>query len=279
VCDDADVSGTLWIVGTPIGNLGDISERAREVLAAVDVVAAEDTRRAGRLLAHLGIDARLRSFFEGNEARRTAELLRVLRDGRDVAVVSDAGMPGISDPGGRVVAACIEAGINVRVVPGPSALTAALAVSGLPAERFVFEGFLPRRAGARRSRLKVLAEEPRTVVLFESPRRAAASLEEIADAFGSDRRVAVVRELTKLHEEVIRGPAGRVTARLRKQPPKGEVVIVVEGMPEAPADVEAAVGLARTLARQGKRRREAAAEAARRFGASANEVYRRMLAD
>src|SRR6266545_5216194 len=173
--------GTLLVVGTPIGNLGDVTDRMREVLGVVDVVAAEDTRRTGSLLARLGVAApRFVSLFEGNERDRTVELVGELRRGRSVALVSDAGMPAVSDPGFRLVRACAEAGIDVRVVPGPSAVLAALVVSGLPTDRFVFEGFLPRRGGERRARLKALAADPRTLVLFESPRRVAGTLEDLA---------------------------------------------------------------------------------------------------
>jgi len=216
------VTGTLYLVGTPIGNLGDMTDRARETLRAVDLVAAEDTRRTGRLLAHFGIEARMVSLFEGNEARRTEELLEELRSGRDVAVVSDAGMPGLSDPGHRLVRACVEEGIEVRVVPGPTAAVSALVVSGLPADRFVFEGFLPRRAGERRLRLREVARDPRTLVLFESPRR-----------------------------------------------------VVIEGSREPEAlDLEELVAEARALVAAGRRKRDAAAEVARKRGGSANAIYR-----
>ncbi|HXF73565.1 MAG TPA: 16S rRNA (cytidine(1402)-2'-O)-methyltransferase, partial [Actinomycetota bacterium] len=256
------MAGTLYLVGTPIGNLGDLTERARETLARVDLVACEDTRRTGRLLRGIGVAARLVSFFEGNEARRTEELLAALREGRDVALVSDAGMPGLSDPGGRLVRAAVEAGVEVRVVPGPSAAIAALVVSGLPTDRFAFEGFLPREAGPRRSRLAALAAEPRTVVLFESPRRVRALLREVREVLG-DRRVALCRELTKLHEEVLRGRASEVLAALGDRDPRGEVVLVVEGAPAAPPSMEELVAEARALVAGGMRRRAAAVAVAR----------------
>lgn len=271
------MAGTLYLVGTPIGNLGDLSERARETLARVDLVACEDTRRTGRLLRALGLRARLVSFFEGNEARRTGELLAALREGRDVAVVSDAGMPGLSDPGERLVRAAVAAGIDVRVVPGPSAAIAALVVSGLPTDRFAFEGFLPRRASERRARLEALAAEPRTVVLFESPRRVRALLRELLEVLG-DRRVALCRELTKLHEEVLRGRASEVLAALGDREPRGEVVVVVEGAPPAgEPSLAAALEEARGLVAAGLRRREAAAAVARRHGVAANAVYRALI--
>lgn len=271
------VSGTLFLVGTPIGNLGDLSARARETLARVDLVAAEDTRRARRLLDRAGVRARTVSLFEGNERRRTQELLEVLRAGRDVAVVSDAGMPGLSDPGYRLVRACVEEGIDVRVVPGPSAAISALVVSGLPADRFVFEGFLPRRAGERRARLRALAGDPRTIVLFESPRRLRTLLREVLAELG-DRRVAVARELTKLHEEVVRGRASEVLERFREHEPRGEVVVVLGGAEERPVpDLEALVEEARALTASGRRPREAAIEVGRRAGVSVNELYRRLV--
>lgn len=271
------VSGTLFLVGTPIGNLGDMTERARETLAAVDLVAAEDTRRTGKLLAHFGIKAKTVSLFEGNEGRRTAELVDELRAGKDVAVVSDAGMPGLSDPGYPLVRACVEAGIDVRVVPGPSAVASAVVVSGLPTDRFVFEGFLPRKAGDRRRRLEALAHDPRTIVLFESPLRLAALLREVLLAIG-DRRVAVVRELTKLHEEVIRGRASEILVRLGGRELKGEVVVVIEGEHEPVVpDLAELVAEARSLVDGGMRKREAAGEVAKEHGTSANLLYRALI--
>jgi 16S rRNA (cytidine1402-2'-O)-methyltransferase len=267
------VSGTLFVVGTPIGNLGDMTERARETIRSVDLVAAEDTRRTGRLLARLGIKRPLVSLFEGNERQRTASILAELRAGKDVALVSDAGMPSISDPGFLLVRACTEEGIDVRVVPGPSAVTAALVVSGLPVERFTFEGFLPRKAGERRERLRSLADDPRTLVLFESPRRLRTLLRDVVAELG-DRRVAVARELTKLHEEVLRGRATEVLDRLGDADPKGEIVLVVEGRrdEEAPGLDELVVEATR-LVRGGMRKREAASAVAQERGGSANAIY------
>ena len=271
------MSGRLFLVGTPIGNLGDMTERAKETLVGVDVVAAEDTRRTGRLLSRFGIKRPLVSLFEGNEARRTAELLAALREGKDVALVTDAGMPLISDPGQRLVRACINEGIDVRVVPGPSAVTAALAVSGLPSDRFVFEGFLPRKAGDRRERLRSLADEQRTIVVFESPLRLQMLLRDVLEEVG-DRTVAVARELTKLHEEVVRGRASEVLARMAGAQPKGEVVVVIEG--RASGDNVALAELvveARRLVDDGMRKREAASSVAKRHDASANEIYEALI--
>jgi 16S rRNA (cytidine1402-2'-O)-methyltransferase len=272
------VSGRLFVVGTPIGNLGDLTDRAREILGSVEILAAEDTRRTGRLLAHMGVTRRTVSLFEGNERVRTDELLEHLREGRDVAIVTDAGMPTISDPGYRLVRACAEEGIDVRVVPGPSAVTAALAVSGLPVDRFVFEGFLPRRAGERRERLRSLSRDPRTVVLFESPRRVAALLRDVLAELG-DRRMALARELTKLHEEVVRGRVAEVLGRLGDAPPKGEVVVVLEGRRDEddPEDLAAMVAEARRLVAGGTRKREAATTVARARSVSANLIYEALL--
>ncbi len=279
MCDHPGVAGILYLVGTPIGNLGDLSDRARETLAAVDVVAAEDTRRTGRLLAGAGISAKkLVSSFEGNEAMRAAELLGVLRAGADVAVVTDAGMPVISDPGSRLVRAAVEAGVEVRVVPGPSSALAALVVAGLPADRFVFEGFLPRRGSERRARLLEMAIERRTIVVFESPRRVARTLGEIAESLGADRRVVVARELTKLHEEVLRGTAGSLAEGLRDADIKGEVVLVIEGASApSPPSIDDVASEARMLVDAGMRMRAAAAEVAKRRGVPANDVYRALL--
>jgi 16S rRNA (cytidine1402-2'-O)-methyltransferase len=271
------VTGILYLVGTPIRNLGDMTDRARETLGTVAVVAAEDTRRTGRLLAHFGIEARMVSLFQGNEDRRTQELLKELRADHDVAVVSDAGMPGLSDPGYRLVRASVEEGIEVRVVPGPSAVLSALVVSGLPTDRFVFEGFLPRRAGERRMRLRGLANDRRTVVLFESPHRVGTLLRDILVELGN-RQVAIARELTKLHEEVIRGRTSEVLARLTDLELKGELVVVLEGShrPEV-LDQEELVEEARALVQAGMRKRDAASKVARKRGASANAIYESLL--
>jgi 16S rRNA (cytidine1402-2'-O)-methyltransferase len=273
------MAGVLFLVGTPIGNLGDLTERARETLAAVDLVAAEDTRRTGRLLKHLGVEQPLLSVFEGNERERVEPILAALREGRDVALVTDAGMPSVSDPGYRLVRACADAGLELRVVPGPSAVTAALAVSGLPTDRFVFEGFLPRKAGDRRSRIAAIADEGRTIVLFESPNRVLATLGELATAFGGDRPAALCRELTKLHEEVVRGSLDEVAASLADRTPKGEVVLVVGGRTEeAHPSIESLLAEARALVAAGTRKREAAAAVGARHGVGANEIYRALVA-
>ena len=272
------VSGILYLVGTPIGNLKDVTDRVRETLEDVDVIAAEDTRRTGRLLASCGIGKKKTlSLFEGNERTRTRELVQILRDGKDVGLVSDAGMPGLSDPGFPLVRACIDEGIDVRVVPGPSAVVAALVVSGLPTDRYVFEGFLPKRVGERHTRLRMMAHDPRTVVLFESPLRVATLLRDVLVELG-DRQVAIARELTKRHEEVVRGRVSEVLARLGDHELKGEVVVVLEGSREPhPVDLEALVDEARALVAAGMRKREAATEVAHERGASVNEIYRKLV--
>jgi 16S rRNA (cytidine1402-2'-O)-methyltransferase len=272
------VAGTLWLVGTPIGNLGDMSDRARETLASADVIACEDTRRTRALLAHLEIRApRLVSFFEGNEERRIPVLLDELRAGRQVAVVTDAGMPGLSDPGYRLVRAAVEEGLPVDVVPGPSAAVAALVISGLPTDRFAFEGFLPRRGAARRARLADLAGDPRTLLVYESPRRLGSMLADAASALG-DRPAAVVRELTKAHQEVVRGSLSELAARFADEAPRGEVVVVVGGAPDREApDLEELGRRAQALTAAGLSRREAAAKVAAEAGASRRDVYEASL--
>jgi 16S rRNA (cytidine1402-2'-O)-methyltransferase len=275
----ARVAGTLWLVGTPIGNLGDVSERARATLARVDLIACEDTRRTRKLLTRLDIrGSRLVSFFEGNERKRVPELLEELRSGRDVAVVTDAGMPGLSDPGERLVRAAVADGIPVDVVPGPSAAVAALAVSGLPAARFAFEGFLPRKPGERRSRLQRLAGDPRTLVLFESPRRLADLLGDAAEVLG-DRRAAVVRELTKVHQEVVRDTLPGLVARYGREEALGEVVVVIEGRPAHVGrdELEALAERVQELTEEGLARREAAAQVAEESGASRRALYEASL--
>ena len=273
------MGGVLYLVGTPIGNLGDLSDRARETLASVSLVAAEDTRRTGRLLRGLDIRTPLVSMFEGNEGERAVELVERLEGGEDVAVVTDGGMPSISDPGYRIVKLSVERGIDVRVIPGPSAAIAALVVSGLPTDRFAFEGFLPRRAGDRGRRLEALRRDPRTIVFFESPRRVYALLREIVATLG-DRRVAVCRELTKLHEEVLRGRVGEVLDRIGEREPKGEVVVVVEGERHPdPLDHGTLLIEVRRLVEEGMRTRDAARAVAERHGASANDVYRAAVAE
>jgi 16S rRNA (cytidine1402-2'-O)-methyltransferase len=273
------MAGTLWLVGTPIGNLGDMTERAHSTLARVNLIACEDTRRTRKLLSHLGIHgARLVTFFEGNERKRIPELLDRLREGRDVAVVSDAGMPGLSDPGERLVRAAVSEGIPVDVVPGPSAVITALVLSGLPAARFAFEGFLPRKQAERRTRLQRLAGDPRTIVAFESPRRLGALLADAAEVLG-DRRAAVVRELTKVHQDVVRAGLSDLAARYGDEEARGEVVLVIEGRPAHVGrdELEALAERVEALTAEGMARRQAAALVAEETGASRRALYEASL--
>lgn len=235
------MAGVLVLAATPIGDPADASPRLRAELAAADVVAAEDTRRLRRLAAALEVEipGRVVSYFEGNEAARTPELAEKLAGGARVLLVTDGGMPSVSDPGYRLVAAAIAAGVRVTVAPGPSAALAALAVSGLPVDRFCFEGFLPRTGGPRRSRLAELAGESRTQVFFEAPHRLAATLTDMAAAFGADRPAAVCRELTKTYEEVRRGPLAELAA-WAEPGVRGEITVVVAGAPPVAASAEPA---------------------------------------
>ena len=230
-------SGALVVVATPIGNLGDLSPRAVEALASADVIACEDTRRTRALLTAAGVTGkRLVAVHEHNEVKQSGKVVELIRGGRRVALVTDAGTPAVSDPGEQVVAAVAGAGLPVEVVPGPSALLAALVVSGLPTERFVFEGFLPRKGSDRTARLAAVGAEPRTVVLYEAPHRVVATLGDLAEVCGGDRRVAVARELTKLHEEVWRGTLAGAVDHIGE--PRGEYVLVVEGALPPPAATE-----------------------------------------
>ena len=273
---DAQATGRLILAATPLGDPGDASPRLVAGLATAAVIAAEDTRRMRRLCADLGVtpSGRVVSFFEGNETARVPALLDALRDGSDVLVVTDAGMPAISDPGYRLVAAAVAAELTVTVLPGPSAVTAALAISGLPVDRFCFEGFLPRRAGERRRALAALAGEPRTVVIFEAPHRLAATLLALVDAFGPDRPAAVCRELTKTYEQIRRGTL-RELAEWAAGDVRGEITLVVGGAPAVassaePAELAAAVADRETAAES---RKDAIAAVARAYGLPKRVVY------
>ncbi|HKH26443.1 MAG TPA: 16S rRNA (cytidine(1402)-2'-O)-methyltransferase [Acidimicrobiia bacterium] len=268
--------GALVLVGTPIGNLGDLSPRAIEALRTADVIAAEDTRRTRALLSHAGIRAgrRLRAVHARNEAAAAVRIVDEIRAGDRVAVVTDAGMPGISDPGAELVRACLDSGLPVEAVPGPSAAITALVLSGLPGDRFVFEGFLPRKGRARAERIAVLADEPRTTVLFEAPNRVRAALADLAAACGPHRPVAVTRELTKAFEEVWRGTLGAAVQHVEGSEPRGEHVVVVGPAPErAPAgdaEVEAAV---RAALADGRSARDAASDVANALGVARRRAY------
>jgi len=235
-------AGRLVLVATPIGNLADLSPRAVDTLAGADAIVCEDTRRTGRLLQHAGVSARrLVVANEHTEARAAADVVRLLGEGRTVAVVTDAGTPGVSDPGERLVKAALAAGHDVEAVPGPSAALAALVVSGLPTDRFVVEGFLPRSGAARRERLAALRTERRTIVLYEAPHRLARTLADLVETVGPTRPVALARELTKLHEEVWRGSLGAARDRVTTDEPRGEFVVVLGGAPPPAAATTADV--------------------------------------
>ena len=268
----------IILAATPIGNLGDASTRLREALEQASVVASEDTRVTQRLLAGLGIGNRPRliALHEHNERQKAAELVELAR-GADVLVLSDAGMPTVSDPGFPLVQAAVAAGVGVTVIPGPSAVVTALAVSGLPTDRFAFEGFLPRKAGERSRRLAELAGDRRTLVFFEAPSRLAASLEALADAFGAERPAAVCRELTKFHEEVRRGGLGELAAWAATGV-RGEICIVVGGAPEERADAATALDRVLELAASGTRLKDAAALVASESGLGKRELYEAALA-
>jgi 16S rRNA (cytidine1402-2'-O)-methyltransferase len=221
-------SGRLFVVATPIGNLGDAAPRSIEVLKSVDAIAAEDTRRTRKLLAHFGISTGLVAYHDHNEARVSLEIVERIADGEDVALVSDAGTPLVADPGYRLVSAVAERGIEIVAVPGPSAVVAALSIAGLPPQPFHFAGYLPRKRGQRRTRLEALGELPCTVVYYESPHRIVAALSDMLEVLG-DRRAVVARELTKVHEEVLRGTLSELSSIAGRRTLKGEIVVVVAG--------------------------------------------------
>lgn len=267
--------GELVLVATPIGNLEDLSPRAVSALASADVIVCEDTRRTRKLLTHAGVGHKdLVAVHDHNEASQVRVILRELDRGRRVVVVTDAGTPGISDPGGRLVAGAAAAGVVVSVVPGPSAAVSALVVSGLPTGRFVFEGFLPRRGAERSRRLATIASERRTTVVYEAPHRLAATLGDLERSCGSLRQVAVARELTKLHEEVWRGSLGAAAERARASEPRGEHVIVLAGSPDpAPPGPEVLEEAVSERLRSGLSPSEAAGEVARELGVTRRSVY------
>ncbi|GAA1813793.1 16S rRNA (cytidine(1402)-2'-O)-methyltransferase [Luedemannella flava] len=271
-------TGRLVLVGAPLGNVGDASARLRAALAGADIVAAEDTRRLHRLAKDLEVEigGRVVSYFEGNEERRTPELIEAAEAGAEVAVVTDGGMPSISDPGFRLVRAALAAGVPVTVAPGPSAVTTALALSGLPCDRFCFEGFLPRKAGERRARVAALATEERTLVFFEAPHRLAEVLDVLADNFSPERPAAVCRELTKTYEEVRRGTLGELARWATDEQVRGEITLVVGGAEPAsrsrPDDARL-VAEVTDFENAGTSRRDAITEVARRHGLPKREVY------
>lgn len=269
----------LVLCGTPIGDASDASPRLRTTLCAADVIAAEDTRRFRDLARRLDLDitARVVSYFAGNESSRTAELIEALRAGATVALVTDAGMPAVSDPGYLLVRAAVAADLPVTVVPGPSSVTTAVALSGLPSDRFAMEGFLPRKPGERRSLLAALALEPRTLVVLESPHRIAATLDDLVDSFGGDRPAALCREMTKTYEQVIRGSLGDLARSAREEPLKGEITLVIAGAhrqdPTADADLGQLKADVATRVAAGSSTRDAVTAVARETGVARKVVY------
>ncbi len=273
-------AGRLYVLATPIGNLGDLAPRALETLRSANLVAAEDTRHTGRLLAHFAVTATLVSLHEHSDAGRVRDLVQNMRQGAQVALVSDAGTPASSDPGGALVRAALEAGGAVLAVPGPCAAIAALSIAGLPTDRFCFEGFAPQRAAARRARLEALKEEPRTLVFYEAPHRVAQMLEDCAQVFGASRPAAVAREITKLHESLYRGPLAELARRAgaERDFARGELVVVIAGAPPVEAAAEERE-LRRVLAVLLRELpvKQAAQLAARITGARDNAAYRQAL--
>ncbi|MFD4699676.1 16S rRNA (cytidine(1402)-2'-O)-methyltransferase [Streptomyces niveus] len=279
--DPAAPTGVLVLAGTPIGDTSDAPPRLAAELVAADVVAAEDTRRLRRLTQALDVQTtgRVVSYFEGNESARTPELVEALAGGARVLLVTDAGMPSVSDPGYRLVAAAVERNIKVTAVPGPSAVLTALALSGLPVDRFCFEGFLPRKAGERLGRLREVADERRTLVYFEAPHRLDDTLAAMAEVFGAERRAAVCRELTKTYEEVKRGGLGELAA-WAAEGVRGEITVVVEGAPERAPVTDPGELVRRVLVREeaGERRKEAIAAVATEAGVPKREVFDAVVA-
>ena len=272
--------GALYVVGTPIGNLGDFSPRAAETLAQADFIAAEDTRVTQKLLSHLGLHKPLLSYFEHNKLSRGEVILARLREGETCALVSDAGMPAVSDPGETLIAACAAENIPVYVVPGPTAAISALAVSGLPTGRFTFEGFLSMNKRSRREHLAQVEPETRTMICYEAPHKLRRTLGDLAKLFGDERKIAVVRELTKIHEEVWRTTLAEAAAHYRDQEPRGEYVLVIAGA-ETPAlaeefSLEDGVERARELVEGGSSASEAAKQAAKEMGLKKGEIYREL---
>jgi len=271
------LAGTLYIVGTPIGNLEDLSLRAARVLREADAIYAEDTRSAKVLLAHAGAGgAPVTSYFEGNEAERAGGLVAALEAGKKIAVISEAGMPGVSDPGARAVTAAVAAGARVEVIPGPSAVLAALIGSGLPTDRFTFLGFPPREQGARQALFGSLRGEVATLIFYEAPDRVHATLDDLAKAFGAARRASLGRELTKVYEEHVRGTLGELATRYAAQAPLGECTLVVEGATAAPPVIDIEAELTQLLA-EGLGPRDAAARLVIKTGKPRRELYQLAL--
>ncbi|KJH71814.1 16S rRNA (cytidine(1402)-2'-O)-methyltransferase [Aliterella atlantica] len=272
--------GTLYIVGTPIGNLEDITYRAVRILQNVDLIAAEDTRHTGRLLQHFQVKAPQISYHDHNHSSRTPEILEHLASKKAIALVTDAGMPGISDPGYELVKACVDAGIAVVPIPGVSAVTTAISACGLPSDRFIFEGFLPVKGQERKNRLESLQTEARTIVLYESPHRLQQTLKDLAAALGIERQIVLARELTKLHEEFWRGTLQEAIARCKQREPQGEYTLVVAGTPPALpylSEVELNAELLKIM-QGGVSRSQASRQLAKVTAHSRSELYKLALA-
>ena len=273
----ADRCGTLYVVATPIGNLEDLSPRALRILNEVDLVASEDTRHSRKLFNHYGIETPLTSYFQHNEAAKGERLLHALQEGRDVALISDAGTPAISDPGCLLVQRCHEVGIPVSAIPGPSALIAALSMAGLPTERFAFEGFLPAKTHARRQALRPLQRELRTTVFYEAPHRLAAALQDVLAELGAERQVAVVRELTKIHEELFRGTVAQACEHFSGKV-RGEIVLLISPAEQSAPEESVRDALRRWRAETDLPMREIVKQVAKVYGLSGSEVYKESLA-
>jgi 16S rRNA (cytidine1402-2'-O)-methyltransferase len=273
--DQAIASHTLYLVGTPIGNLEDITFRAIRILQSADLIAAEDTRHTGKLLQHFQINTPQMSYHEHNSQQRIPQLLQKLQNGEAIALVTDAGMPGISDPGYELVCACVENQITVVPIPGPSAVIAAVAAAGLPCDRFVFEGFLPVKGKSRQARMDALKDEPRTAVLYESPHRMVKTLSDLAATLGPDRLITVARELTKRYEEFWRGSLHEAIVHFEKNVPKGEFTVAIAPATQAPTQLSEAeiVSELKTLLAQGLSRSEASRAIAQQTNLSKRDIY------
>lgn len=275
------MSGTLYVVGTPIGNLGDISARALETLENCDFIAAEDTRVTLKLLNHFGIKKQLISYFEHNKFEKGPIIADKLLSGENGVIVTDAGMPAISDPGEDLVRLCLESGIKVESVPGPCAFTTALAISGMPSRRFTFEGFLPTDKQSRRAHIEALVKEERTLILYEAPHRLGATLADLAAALGN-REIAIARELTKIHEQVIRTDLCAAAEKYSKESLKGEIVLIIRGAEPAEKEIltpEQAAAYAKELVAAGESKTNAAKIAAKESGLKKGEIYKLLLED
>ena len=272
-------NGRLLICATPIGNLGDVSDRLRESLREANLVFAEDTRRTATLLRHIGATPKVRSLFVGNETTRTRELLAALDEGLIVALVTDAGMPTVSDPGSEAVRQARDAGYHVTAIPGPSAVTTAVALAGFGGDRFVFEGFLPRRGRERSDRVASIGREDRPVVLFVSPHRLGGDLEAIRDVTGPDREIAITRELTKLHEEVWAGSIGQAIEHWSEREAKGEFTLVIAPSPFEKPSLDSAVNEARDIVASGGAPSEAARRVALATGVARRAIYEALIGD